>query len=60
MKGFKFLVKMEKQCVKALQLTLFHLLKIQNGAYSITSKQDILSIHIPYMLFLSQVNVFFL
>ena len=33
MKGFKFLVKMEKQCVKALQLTLFHLLKIQNGAY---------------------------
>ena len=33
MKGFKFLVKMEKQCVKALQSTLFHLLKIQNGAY---------------------------
>ena len=33
MKGFKFLVKMEEQCVKALQLTLFHLLKIQNGAY---------------------------
>ena len=24
---------MEKQCVKALHLTLFHLLKIQNGAY---------------------------
>ena len=24
---------MEKQCVKALQLTLFHLLKIHNGAY---------------------------
>ena len=33
MKGFKFLVEMEKQCVKALHLTLFHLLKIQNGAY---------------------------
>ena len=24
---------MEKECVKTLQLTLFHLLKIQNGAY---------------------------
>ena len=33
LKGFKFIVKMEKQCVKALQLTLFHLLKRQNGAY---------------------------
>ena len=36
-KVLKFLVKLEKQCVKALQILPYFTLKIQNGANQLTS-----------------------
>ena len=58
---FKFLVKLDKQCVKALQITVILLTedtKLSLLVFKI-SEQVLLLIHILYMLFLLQVNNFF-
>ena len=57
-KVFKFLVKLDKQCVKALQIIVILLTEDTKHSLAVfkISEQVLLLVHILYMLLLLQIN----